>query len=284
MEFQEKNLGEAFSSIDLVGQCLIDETRSIAFENAIKSVIKNDHTVIDMGTGSGIMALFAARSGAQKVYALEFDNFVFKIAEKNINNSDYSNKIILLEGDARNFVYEKGIHLDTVIAEMLTTGMIDEYQVEAVNNLFDQGVVNEKTIFVPKSQKTYITLVNSNFEIYGFKMKMVKHLWNNLSENQSISKISNTKILNTISFSQKNDLFFEKIIKFEIESDGLVNSLYITSEVQLTNILSIKDTETLNAPVVWPIDDVQAKKGDTLEYKISYRFGGGYQNFNITKI
>ncbi len=80
---------EAFSSIDLVGQCLIDEPRSLAFEKAIKKVVKSNHTVLDAGTGSGIMALFAARAGAKKVFALEYDPYVSSIATQNFKNNSF---------------------------------------------------------------------------------------------------------------------------------------------------------------------------------------------------
>lgn len=57
----------AFSSLDQVGQCLMDRERSAAFDRAIRSIVKPHHTVLDAGTGSGLLALFAARAGARRV-------------------------------------------------------------------------------------------------------------------------------------------------------------------------------------------------------------------------
>ena len=47
---------KAFSSVDFVGQCLVDEERTLSFQKAINKVVKKNHIVLDIGTGSGIQA------------------------------------------------------------------------------------------------------------------------------------------------------------------------------------------------------------------------------------
>ncbi len=275
---------EAFSSIDIVSQCLIDEPRSNAFEQAIKEVVSQNDTVIDIGTGSGIMALFSARAGAKEVYALEYDHYIAKIAENNFKNNGFENIKEIFIGDARSFEYPEDINFDVVVMEMLTTGMVDEYQIQAINNLHRQGKISSNTKFVPKVQKTFASLVNSKSSLYGFKFKMVTHLWNNLSQNLKVINLSNTELVNSVDFSKINDEISNSDIKFIIEHDGLVNGILLTSETILTDSLILKDTETLNAPVFLPIDDMNVNKGDVISVKISYKFGGGYGNFKAEVI
>ena len=50
----------AFSSIDLVGQCLLDTKKVEAFRSIMQRIICPEHTVLDLGTGSGILACLAA--------------------------------------------------------------------------------------------------------------------------------------------------------------------------------------------------------------------------------
>ena len=50
---------------------LDDRTRTGAFLSAIHAVIKPGDVVIDLGSGTGVLAMAAARAGASRVYAIE---------------------------------------------------------------------------------------------------------------------------------------------------------------------------------------------------------------------
>ena len=48
-----------------------DHTRTFSFRDAINEVVGRDSIVVDLGSGTGILALFAAKAGAARVYAIE---------------------------------------------------------------------------------------------------------------------------------------------------------------------------------------------------------------------
>ena len=50
---------------------LADPTRMGAFARALERVVKPDSVVVDLGAGTGIMALLACRFGARRVFAIE---------------------------------------------------------------------------------------------------------------------------------------------------------------------------------------------------------------------
>jgi protein arginine N-methyltransferase 1 len=50
---------------------LSDRVRTLAFERALQAVVKPHHRVLDFGCGSGILAFFAHRAGAARVYAVD---------------------------------------------------------------------------------------------------------------------------------------------------------------------------------------------------------------------
>lgn len=58
-------------SIEQYGGMLKDELRMNAYEEAIKRTVQPGSVVLDIGTGTGIHALMAARTGARHVYAIE---------------------------------------------------------------------------------------------------------------------------------------------------------------------------------------------------------------------
>lgn len=279
-----KNEDGAFSSVDLVFQCLIDEEKASSFEKTIKKYTKTTDTVIDIGTGSGLLALLAARAGADKIYAVEYDKFIAETAQKNIEASGYKDKIEILQGDARTLKYPAGLKANILIMEMLTTGMVDEYQIQAVENLHNQNIITDQTILIPQSQETYIQLAYTNIDHYGFTMPMVGHFWKHDHNENLVNFHTQPTLLNNIDFSKKTNVIFKRKINLLVQKEGSVNSVFLTSKTILDKDLFLLSTNSLNASVSIPLKEFNVKAGDTVELEIEYVFGGGYQNFKVSKI
>lgn len=69
-------------------QMLADHHRMASYHSAIlgNSDVFRDKVVMDIGTGSGILAVWAAQAGARKVYAIEYTdmaNYAQKVMEAN---------------------------------------------------------------------------------------------------------------------------------------------------------------------------------------------------------
>ncbi len=272
---------KAFSSIDFVGQCLVDKKRTLSFQKAIKKIVKKNDVVLDLGTGSGIMALLAAQAGAKKIFAVEFDSLVSKIAGSIIKSNIFKSKIKLVVGDARNYSHPHKVKFNVVVSELLTTGMVDEPQIQAINNLHKKKLVDDSTIFLPSRHDTYVSLINANFKMFNLDIPIILHLWRWHKWNDlKITKITDKLILNSIYFDKKNEERFETIVTFEVKENGIINGIYLTSRTFLHNKIFLDDTEALNAPMLIPINKKFVKKGQKIKLKISYIFGGGYGNFN----
>lgn len=275
---------KAFSSIDFVGQCLVDEERTLAFQNAIKAKVKKNNTVIDMGTGSGIMAMFATKAGAKKVFAMEFDPFVASIAKKIFRaNQSLSKKISLLIEDARTVCFPTKVKFDVVISEMLTTAMIDEPQVRAINNLHAKGLVDSSTRFIPERQDTFATLTHADYSLFGVATPMILHLWkwHNWSK-LKLKMMSAPVLLNSVSFKEINKEKFTALIEIIARRTGSVNGLYLTSKSILSKGIVVGDTEAMNAPMLIPLKKTKiVALNQKVRVRVAYTFGGGYENFRV---
>ncbi|MDW8102268.1 MAG: 50S ribosomal protein L11 methyltransferase [Anaerolineae bacterium] len=60
---------------------------------AMEQILKPGERVLDVGTGSGILALFAAKLGAKEVLALDIDRVAVKVARENVFRNGLRGKI-----------------------------------------------------------------------------------------------------------------------------------------------------------------------------------------------
>lgn len=71
--------------LDFHRELLSDEHRTSAYRAAIRSVVTPDSVVVDIGSGSGILAFFACEAGARRVFAIEKEHsadFVSLVARR----------------------------------------------------------------------------------------------------------------------------------------------------------------------------------------------------------
>lgn len=74
------------------------ETTGMCLELLEKNVKPGDR-VIDVGTGSGILAIGAALTGAKEVVAIDIDPAAVRVAAENVEHNGLSDRITVLEGN-----------------------------------------------------------------------------------------------------------------------------------------------------------------------------------------
>lgn len=101
---EELNYSEQkyFSSYDHFGiheEMLKDQTRTLAYRSAIyqnASMFKGK-IVLDVGCGTGILSMFAARAGAKHVIGVDMSNII-NMARKIVDLNGFADKITLIQG------------------------------------------------------------------------------------------------------------------------------------------------------------------------------------------
>ena len=63
-------------------------------------IIRSDDVVADLGAGSGVLAIAAAKLGARRVLAIELDHDAIENAEENVARNGVADRVTLVEGDA----------------------------------------------------------------------------------------------------------------------------------------------------------------------------------------
>ncbi len=75
------------------GQMLTHETRISAYTEAIRAAVKPGAVVLDLGTGTGFMALLACQYGAKRVYALEPSDAIL-VAQQAAKDNGFADRIV----------------------------------------------------------------------------------------------------------------------------------------------------------------------------------------------
>lgn len=113
-----------------------DDERNLAYEKAIKQSVKPGMTVFEVGTGSGLLAMMAARAGASHVYTSEKVAPIRKAAREIIRRNKLDDRITLL--DKWSTAVSVGVDLpervDLVIGEIFGPALLDEQALHFFND------------------------------------------------------------------------------------------------------------------------------------------------------
>lgn len=89
----------------------------------LEEVVRPGDSVLDLGTGSGILAIAAARLGATPVVAVDNDPVAVKVARANVAANGLSAAVDVAEGDRPQPGAERGF--DVVVANIIARVIVD---------------------------------------------------------------------------------------------------------------------------------------------------------------
>ena len=160
---------------------LLDTRRNDAFEKAIQKAISKKTTVLDIGTGSGLLAMMAARAGAASVLACEENAAIAQAAERIVKANGFTEKIKVL--DKRSDHLEEGIDydgkFDVIITEILDSGGLGEGVLSSLRQAKrDMGTEEVKIIPAGISLKAQLIEIpqlhqaNTTKDVSGFDLSI----------------------------------------------------------------------------------------------------------------
>ncbi len=119
---------------------------------------------LDIGTGSGILAIAAAKLGCQPVHAFDFDGNAVEIARVNAKRNRVAGKIHLWRGDVAKLLLRPARKYDLICANLISELLIAERRRIAAQ-LNDGG-----TLALAGILKSEFGKVRSAFEALGLKL------------------------------------------------------------------------------------------------------------------
>jgi len=105
-------------------ELLEDAVRNRGFYYALRKHIREDSTVLDIGSGSGLWAIAAAKLGAKRVVAIERDELLAALIRNLARENQVGNKVEIVQGDSRKITLRKDF--DVIISETIGNLGFDE--------------------------------------------------------------------------------------------------------------------------------------------------------------
>ena len=96
---------------------LDDEIRMSAYKNAIQEAVKPGMTVLDLGTGTGILGLWALQAGATYLYAIDVNASVIPKAIASFEAGGFSGKFQVFHGLSYDITLPRPV--DLIISEII---------------------------------------------------------------------------------------------------------------------------------------------------------------------
>ena len=93
-------------------------------------------TMLDLGTGTGVLALGAARLGVSKIAAVDYNLLAARTAGHNVRLNSLANTIVVVNGRAEDFVC---VTVDLVVANI---------HYEVMKNIAESGDLSRQKLFV----------------------------------------------------------------------------------------------------------------------------------------
>src|SRR5437016_14582775 len=118
-----------FEFLSVHKEMIYDDVRTSAYSEAIASVVQPGDVVLDLGTGTGLLAFLAIRAGASKVFAIEKTSII-EVARANARKMGIDHKIEFISADSR--VVNLSEKWDVIVSEVIGHLVVEENMLDSI--------------------------------------------------------------------------------------------------------------------------------------------------------
>ena len=230
---------------------LKDEVRNKSFRNAI---FHNKHLfrgkiVLEVGTGTGILSMFAARSGAERVIAIESSN-ITEYTAKIFAANELDHIITLIQGKIEEVKLPDDIEkVDIIICDWMGSCLFYKSNINSVLFARDKWLDKQHGIMFPDRSSLFVVglqdckIKDKKFDwwdnVYGFDMSAIRKFA--LSE-PLVGFVDQTQLVTTaccikeidLYNVKKEDLMFSSQFHLKVHSNDYVSAILTYFVVDFT--------------------------------------------------
>ncbi|PWN21416.1 S-adenosyl-L-methionine-dependent methyltransferase [Microstroma glucosiphilum] len=179
---------DSYAHFGIHEEMLKDEVRTLAYRNAI---MNNPHlfkgkTVLDVGCGTGILCMFAAKAGAKKVVGVDMSNIIDQ-AKVIVEKNGFGDVITLVKGKLEEVDLGLGPDgkVDVIISEWMGYFLLYESMLDTVLDARDKYLA-PGGIMMPDEATLYLSAIEDQEyknekigfwdDVYGFDYSCIKDI------------------------------------------------------------------------------------------------------------
>lgn len=227
---------------------IFDSARVNGYKRAIESIVRKGDIVVDVGTGSGLLAFLCLNAGAARVHAIDRSPIIHwarQLAETN----GYSNRIIFYEKDSRDT--DIGEPADVIVSELIGHIAFEEGMVETIFDAIGRflkadgtTIPQEVTLFAAPvfEQFVYPRCIDCWESTYGIDYSIMREKALKTSYVTEIDErdlMAKQESVFSVNFAQEIPPEMHCNRKFVILRPGIINGIAFWFDAELTDGIRI---------------------------------------------
>lgn len=282
---------------------LRDVARTSSFIQAIQATVTPDDVVLDIGTGTGVLAAAAARAGARKVYAVEASK-IGDLARAGFEENGLSDRIELIRGWSTQITLpERATVLvtETVGAEPLSERIIDTVHDAWGRHLVPNARViparvrvlatlatlppgfRDRHMFTATNVREFQARYGHDFEVFRAAQEAsIVRLMLGHDEARALTPLSASFVLADVDLTSRPELVFMNEVTAIATAAGRVDAIPIHFELELSpgrmfdgHPRRIESTHSWDYPTWLPGGGPTVSPGDRIGVIYDYAAGDG---------
>ncbi|EMF0043405.1 MAG: 50S ribosomal protein L11 methyltransferase [Enterococcus hirae] len=133
---------------------------------ALETVLRGGETLLDVGTGSGVLSIAAKYLGAKEVYAYDLDEVAVRAAKENMDMNEVAKDVHVAANDLLNGItIESDVIVANILADIILLMIPDAWRLlKQTGRLIVSGIIEEKKQMVIDAMKEQGFVVDQIFQ------------------------------------------------------------------------------------------------------------------------
>ncbi|MBN1848229.1 MAG: 50S ribosomal protein L11 methyltransferase [Deltaproteobacteria bacterium] len=269
---------------------LSDHRRLESYRQAIFQTVKKGDVVADIGTGTGVLAVFAVQAGAKKVYAVEISPII-DVAKKTAKENGCFDSIEFIQKESKNVDFAEPINL--IVTETIGALGIDERIVDILSDV-RKRFLDERGRIIPASLSLLAAPVSFteghpfrflDRSFHGIQTQNLKRLAVNNIYGLKTDSLDQTRLVSKPTKIFEAHFYSCEPIRFPLHMDGsfeifdesILDGIMVFPEIGLTDEITLSLWEEDHfLPTHWDVsffpmsEEIMTHRNDIVSFRLTF--------------